>query len=86
MVNSMGSAPIMNYGFKNLVTHNEAGAVSSVHTVPTEQFSHNLDSQGECLCGPDVDFDTASGMVIPHVMHFALDTGFYMHDPEELYS
>ncbi len=86
MVNSMGSAPIMNYGFKSMVTHNEAGAVSSVHTVPTEQFSHSLDDKGDCLCGPDVDYAHEPDRIVAHVMHFALAKGFYLHDPEDLYA
>ncbi len=86
MVNSMGNAPIMNYGFKNIVVQNETGAISSVHTVPTEQFSHELDEHGTCLCGPNVDWDTGTGVIVARVAHFALDRGFYSYDPQDLFS
>ncbi len=85
MVNAMGIAPIMNYGFKNLLTHNEEGQVTGVHVVPSEQFAHHLDSQGDCLCGPNVDYDTSAGVVVTRVVHFALDRGFYQYDPQDLF-
>ena len=85
MVNSMGNAPIMNYGFKNIVVHNEVGGVSSVHIVPTEQFSHELDSQGTCLCGPNIDYDTDTGAIVSRVVHFALEKGFYQYNPEDVF-
>ena len=85
MVNSMGQAPVMNYGFKNIVLHNDEGAASSVHIVPTEQFAHHLDSEGTCLCGPNLDWDTDSGAIVSRVVHFALEKGFYQYDPEDVF-
>lgn len=85
MVNSMGSAPIMNFGFKHIVIQNGTGNVTSVHIVPTEQFSHHLDSQGSCLCGPNLDYDGETGMIVSRVVHFALEKAFYQYNPEDLY-
>ena len=85
MVHSMGNAPIMNYGFKHIVVNDETGSVSSVHVVPAEQFAHDLDSQGSCLCGPNIDWDTASGIIVARVIHFALDKGYYQYDPQDVF-
>ncbi len=85
MINSMGTAPIMNYGFKTIPVHDEVGNVNGVHVVPSEQFAHNLDSVGECLCGPNVDYDTSGGVIVTRVVHFALDRGFYSHDPQDIW-
>ena len=85
MVNAMGESPIMNFGFKNIVVHDEAGAASSVHIVPTEQFAHNLDQQGTCLCGPNLDYDIGSGAVVSRVVHFALERRFYQYDAEDVF-
>jgi hypothetical protein len=44
------------------------------HIVPTEQFVHLIDKEGECLCGPDVEqVRLADGELIAKYVHHPLE-------------
>ena len=83
--NGMTRAPVEFFGWKNFSTTTDEGTVTSHHTVPIEQFIHNVDKDGDCLCGPDIDYVTQAHGIVAMVVHWALERAYYGDHEFEVY-
>lgn len=71
------AGPIEQPGWRTFST-TRMGDVTSTHSVPVEQFVHELSASGDCVCGPDVSYLVQSeGPDLPMIVHFALDPSYY---------
>jgi hypothetical protein len=52
---------------------------ATLHLTPVETFRHEIDIEGDCICGPERRYVTSgvTGRTYPYWRHMAADQRFY---------